>query len=76
MQIDQKTLNKLLSMNDAQLGNVLQKIAAEAGIDPLALGLNPENIDSVRRALGSVSEAELARLNEVYQGYRNQQKKQ
>lgn len=76
MQIDQKTLNKLLSMNDAQLGDVLQKIAAEAGIDPLALGLNPENIDSVRRALGSVSEAELAQLNEVYQGYRNQRKKQ
>lgn len=75
MQIDQKTVNRLLSMNDAQLGEVLQKIAAEAGIDPLSLGLNPENIDSVRRALGSVGDTELAQLNEMYQDYRNNRKK-
>ena len=46
MQIDQKTLARLLAMNDAQLGTVIEKIAAEAGIDPALLGLNPKNIES------------------------------
>jgi hypothetical protein len=71
MQIDQKTLARLLSMNDDQLAGVLEKIAKEAGVDPRSLGLNPESIESVRRALGSVGDTELAQLNRVYQDYRN-----
>ena len=70
MQIDQKTLSRLLSMNDAQLGAVIQKIATEAGIDPAQLGLNPDSIESVRQALGSATDADIAQLNNVYQAYR------
>ena len=70
MQIDQKTLSKLLSMNDAQLGAVIQAIASEAGIDPTQLGLNPDNIASVRRALGSATDADLKQMNALYESYR------
>lgn len=70
MQIDQKTLSRLLSMDDAQLGAVIQKIATEAGIDPAQLGLNPDSIESVRRALGSATDADLAQMNALYQSYR------
>lgn len=75
MQIDQKMLNRLLSMNDAQLGEMIQKIASESRIDPAVLGLNPDNIQSVRRALGSATEADLDQLNAIYESYRQNRKR-
>lgn len=70
MQIDSKMLNRLLAMNDEQLGQVIQKIAAESGIDPAQLGINPQNIESVRAALGSVGEDELEGINRLYEDYK------
>ncbi len=70
MQIDQKMLNRLLGMNDRQLGDLIRQIAAETGIDPATLGLNPENIAGVRAALGSANETDLEKLNQVYEDYR------
>lgn len=70
MQIDERMLRKLLAMNDEQLGQVIQKIAAESGIDPAQLGINPQNIESVRSALGSIGEEELEGINRLYEDYR------
>lgn len=70
MQIDQKMLNRLLTMDDAQLGEVIKTIATEAGIDPAMLGLNPDNIQSIRQALGSATEQDLRQLNAVYDTYK------
>ena len=74
MQLDQKTLQKLLSMNDEQLGTIIQNIANESGIDSAQLGLNPNNIASIRQALGSATEADLAQLNVIYESYRQNKK--
>ena len=46
MQIDQKMLNRLLSMNDEQLGTIIQNIANESGIDSAQLGLNPNTLQA------------------------------
>lgn len=70
MQIDQKMLNRLLTMNDDQLSEIIKTIAAEAGIDPAMLGLNPNNIQSIRQALGSATEQDLQQLNAVYDTYK------
>jgi len=70
MQIDSKMLNKLLAMNDEQLGQMIQKIAAESGIDPAQLGINPQSIESVRSALGSIGDEELEGINRLYEDYR------
>ncbi len=70
MQIDRKHLDLLLSMNDDKLSELIRSIAAEAGVDPQALGLNPHNVQSIRQALSSVNEAELEQLNDVYNTYR------
>lgn len=70
MQIDQRMLNRLLTMNDDQLGEIIKTIATEAGIDPAMLGLNPDNIQSIRQALGSATEADLQQLNAVYDTYK------
>ena len=75
MQLDQNMLNRLLTMNDEQLGALIKQIAQEAGIDPAELGLNPKNIASVRQALGNASEEDIAHLNEVYGDYRKNRRK-
>ena len=70
MKIDERMFKKLLAMNDEQLGQMIQKIAAESGIDPAQLGINPQNIESVRSALGSIGEDELEGINRLYEDYR------
>lgn len=70
MQIDERMLKRLLAMNDEQLGQMIQKIAAETGIDPAQLGINPQSIESVRSALGSIGDEELEGINRFYEDYR------
>jgi hypothetical protein len=70
MQIDERMLKRLLAMNDEQLGQMIQKIAAETGIDPAQLGINAQSIESVRSALGSIGEDELEGINRLYEDYR------
>ena len=74
MQIDQKMLNRLLNMNDDQLGSLLQEIAKEAGIDPSTLGINPKNIADVRQALGNATNDDLQKMNAAYEEYRRQRR--
>lgn len=76
MQIDSKMLKRLLAMNDEQLGLMIQKIAAESGIDPAELGINPQNIESVRSALGSIGDDELEGINRLYEDYRRGKRNQ
>ena len=70
MQLDKKMLDRVLTMNDEQLGALIQQIAAEAGVDPAALGLNPHSIGELRRALGSATEEDVKSLNAVYEAYK------
>ena len=76
MQIDERMLKRLLAMNDEQLGQMIQKIASETGIDPAQLGINAQSIESVRSALGSIGEDELEGINRLYQDYRRGKKNQ
>jgi len=70
MQLDRKKLDRLLQMNDEQLGAVIQSIAKDAGIDPALLGINPQNVQSIRQALGGATEKDLEQLNQIYDTYR------
>ncbi len=74
MKLDKRMLERLLSMNDDQLTQVIQSIATEAGIDPATLGLQAEQIQSLRAALGSATDEDLQRMGEVYQAYRQQRR--
>ncbi len=75
MQLDQKTLARLLAMNDEQLTSVIQKLAADAGIDPAELGINGDRIRAIRGALGSVTDSDLNALNELYRDFQAGHKK-
>ncbi len=74
MKLDKRMVNRLLSLNDEQLGEVIKSIAAESGIDPTLLGLNPDNLQSIRQALGMANQEDLEKMGEIYNAYRNQQK--
>lgn len=70
MQIDRNALNRILDMNDEQLRTLITQIAQETGIDPAALGLNPQNIASVRQALSGATESDIQKLDALYADYR------
>ena len=75
MKIDQKSLRILLAMNDEQLSALLAKIAKESGITPEALGMRPDDLNGIRKALGAATEEDIARLNELYAAYRQNPRK-
>lgn len=70
MQIDRNALNRILGMNDEQLSALITQIARETGIDPAALGLNPQNIAGVRSALSGATESDIQKLDALYADYR------
>lgn len=70
MQIDRNALNRILGMNDEQLSALITQIAKETGIDPAALGLNPQNIAGVRTALSGATESDIQKLDALYADYR------
>ena len=67
MQIDREALNKLLTLNDRQLKLVITKLAAESGIDPAEFNINTRDIESIRNALTSATDSDLARIAEMYE---------
>ena len=70
MQIDQTMLKRILAMNDESLGALIRQIAAESGIDPATLGINPASIANIRAALGSANDEDLKQLNTMVDAYR------
>ena len=70
MQIDRRSIEKLLTLNDRQLSLVITKLLAESGIDPASFNIDTRDISSVRRALGGASDEELRRVTEQYEEYK------
>ena len=75
MQIDQKMLNRLLSMDDEHLTDLIRNVAVEAGLDPAQIGLNQKSIANIRHALGAATEQDLQQISDIYQAYRQNHKK-
>lgn len=70
MQIDRASLEKLLTLNDRQLKNVIQSLIVQSGIDPAEFHINPQDIQSIRQALGSASDEDLKKIAEQYEANR------
>ncbi len=67
MQIDRQSLEKLLSLNDRQLKLFINKLAADSGIDPAEFNINTQDIESIRRALSTATDSDLARIAQMYE---------
>ena len=74
MQLDKNMLNRLTSMGDDQLIALIKKIATDSGIDPAVLGINSENVQSIRKALGSTEDTDLEQLSRIYEEYQKSRK--
>ena len=67
MQIDRKSLEKLLTLNDRQLASVIKRIAGEGGIDLSTFNVNPSDLDSVRKALRGATDEDLLNITKQYE---------
>lgn len=74
MQLDQKMLQKMLSMNDAQLKSVILSLAENSGLDLSTFNISPHDINSIRTALSGATDEDLRRASEQLRSFR--QKKQ
>ncbi len=72
MQIDKQSLDRLLSLSDRQLARVIDKLAAENGIDPSSFNINPADIASIRSALSKATDEDISRLAEQLEAFKRQ----
>ncbi|MBE6597705.1 MAG: hypothetical protein E7641_08580 [Ruminococcaceae bacterium] len=67
MQIDRQSLEKLLTLNDRQLIAVINRLAADSGIDLSAFGVSSGDVKKLRSALGSATDEDLERVAKLYE---------
>ena len=67
MQINKNALNGLLSLNDKQLMSIINRLAADSGIDPAQFNIDPKDVASVRTALSSATENDLQSIVKQYE---------
>ena len=70
MQLDRKTLQKLLSLNDEQLTAVIRTLADSSGLDLSEFNIRPDDINSIRTALSGATEEDLLRATEQLRDFR------
>ena len=68
MKLDRKALERLLSLGDAQLRTVLDKLAQEYGLDLTPLSIGQGDLEGLRRALRTATDEELVALTRKLKG--------
>ena len=75
MQLDERSLKRILSLNDKQLEELIRTIGNESGIDLSTFHITATDAASIRKALSSFTESDLKRANEELIAYQQQAKK-
>lgn len=70
MQLDRKSLNRLLALNDRQLQAIIEKLASEYGLDLSRFQVRPGDMDSLRSAIRNASDSDLLELGKQLQNGR------
>lgn len=65
MQIDKKTLDRLLKLNDDQLRLLLSRLLAEYGVDPAAVPLAGMDVGKLREVLSSATDEDIGRFMQL-----------
>ena len=68
MKLDRKALERLLSLNDAQLAAVIEKLTREYGLDLSGLHLSTADMTALRRTLRVTTDEELMALTRKLRG--------
>ena len=61
MQLDRKMLQKLLSLDDRQLTDVIRSLAENSGLDLSEFHISPNDVSGLRSALSGATDEELLR---------------
>ena len=70
MQLDKKTLERMLSLNDEQLKGIIRSLAENSGLDLSEFNISPNDITSIRNALSGATDEDLRRAAEQMRGFR------
>ncbi|MBQ9978232.1 MAG: hypothetical protein IJP20_00395 [Clostridia bacterium] len=62
MNFDKRSLDRLLSLDDAELSQIIREIAAEAGVDASGISLGEAELKKLRTFLSLASADDIARL--------------
>lgn len=68
MQLDQKSLDRLLKLNDDQLRGVLGKLLAEYGVDVSRVPLQQMDMTALRAVLSAATDEDIARFVQMLGG--------
>ena len=71
MQLDKNTLNMLLSLNDAQLVNIIKTISEKSGLDLSSFNITSTDVQSIRTALKNATDDDIRRAQESINNYKN-----
>ncbi len=74
MDIDRRSLSRLLSLNDRQLVRMIEQLASENGIDLESFNVSTSDVAGLRQALGSISDEDLNSIAAQYEAYRRQKR--
>ncbi|MBQ4112358.1 MAG: hypothetical protein IJD38_06155 [Clostridia bacterium] len=66
MQLDKKSLERLLKLNDDQLRGVLGKLLAECGVDVSRVPLAHMDMTALRAVLAAATERDVANLLQMF----------
>ena len=66
MQLDKKSLERLLKLNDDQLRGVLGKLLAEYGVDVSRVPLAQMDMTALRAVLGAATDRDLANFLQMF----------
>lgn len=64
MQLDRNAINRMLSLNDEQLKHLIRSLANNSGLDLSSFQISENDVGSIRRALSSATDADIARAAE------------
>ena len=68
MQLDKKSLDRLLKLNDDQLRGVLSKLLAEDGVDVSRVPLAQMDMTALRAVLSAATDEDIGRFMQMLGG--------
>ena len=71
MNFDRKSIERLISLNDAELSQIIREIAAEAGVDTSSVILGSAELSKLRTFLSLASADDITRLISGLGGNKN-----
>ena len=68
MKLDRRALERLLSLNDAQLAAVIEKLTQEYGVNLTGLQFGTADMEALRRTLRNTTDEDLLNLTRNLRG--------